>query len=90
MVTTLLASAVPERVGFVLLVEAVVVVTTGATGGVVSTVRVMAVEATDIFPAASVDFAVMAWADWDSAVVGVKLHAPAEVAVVVPRTVTPS
>ena len=76
--------------GRVLLVEAVVVVMVGATGGVVSTVSVIAVEAADTFPAASEDLAVMAWADWDSAVVGVKLHAPAEVAVVVPRTVTPS
>ena len=58
-VTTLLASAVPERVGLELLVAAPAVVITGALGAVVSILAVTAVEAMETLPAASVTVAVM-------------------------------
>ncbi len=66
MLTVLLASAVPARVGVVSFVVPVVVVKVGTAGGVVSavgavfTVKLTAVEAVEILPAASVAVAVKA------------------------------
>ena len=71
MVKVLFASAVPVIVGFVLLMVAVVVVITGALGAVVSTVKMTALVATDLLPAASVAVAVIVWAACVRAVVGV-------------------
>ena len=70
-VTVLLASAVPAIVGLLLFVEADVVVIAGAVGTVVSTVSVIAVEAADTLPAASVALAVIEWAASLKAVTGV-------------------
>ena len=53
-VTMLPASAVPAISGVGLFVNAVVVVITGASGAVVSIVNASAVEADEVFPAASV------------------------------------
>jgi hypothetical protein len=90
MVTVLSASAVPAIVGLVLFVEEVRVVRIGLTGAVRSTVTVIGAEAADILPAASLDLAVMIWAAAVSAVVGVKLQAPSEPAVTVPKALAPS
>ena len=52
--TVLPASAVPTIVGVLMLVNNVSVVITGASGAVVSIVKSSAVEADEVFPAASV------------------------------------
>ena len=55
-VTVLPASAIPSIVGVVLEVDEVVVEITGAAGGIVSTVRVIVLEAISFsFPAASLN-----------------------------------
>ena len=59
-VTVLPASAVPMMIGVVSLVVVSVVVNVGAAGGVVSTVRFKALDASEIFPAASVALTVKA------------------------------
>ncbi len=56
--TVLPASAVPSIVSALSFVNVVVVVITGATGGVVSTVIFNALDAAEIFPDASVDVTV--------------------------------
>ena len=63
----------------------------GAIGAVVSTVKMIAVEEAEILPAASVALAVMVWAAWVKAVVGVNVQEPVvESALAVPSTVDPS
>ena len=88
--TVLPASAVPVSVGLVLFVAAETVVIAGAFGAVVSTVSVMADDALETLPAASVALAVIVWVACVKAVDGVKLHTPLELAVVVPSVVMPS
>jgi hypothetical protein len=73
-----------------LAVVVLVVVITGAAGGVASTVMVMALDTGDTLPAASLAVAVMVCAPSASAVDGVNVHAPLEVAVAVPKAVVPS
>ena len=53
-VTVLPTSAVPAITGVLILVNAVSVVITGASGAVVSIVNASAVDADEVFPAASV------------------------------------
>ena len=89
-VTVLPFSAVPTIVGLVLLVGALNVVTTGLSGALVSTVTVIADEASDTFPTASFAVAVMVCAPKAKAVDGVKLQTPADVAVAIPKTSAPS
>ena len=60
----------------VLLVDADTVEITGTVGAVVSMVKVIAVDAGEIFPAASVALAVMVWTASFKAVAGVNVQAP--------------
>ena len=64
------------------------VTTTGAAGGVVSTVKVFVLDAGPVLPTGSVAVARTVCAPSASAVVGVKLQAPEALAVVVPRADT--
>ena len=89
-VTVLSASAVPAITGFLLLVAALTVVSTGLSGAVRSIVSVMAAEAPDTFPAISVAVAVITWAAAERSFGGVKVHAPVAEAVAVPSVVVPS
>ena len=90
-VTVLPASAVPLYVGVLsLVVEPLAgVSTTGAAGGVVSTVNVLVFDCALVLPAASVAVALTVCDPSASAVGGVKLQVPEALATVVPTT-TPS
>lgn len=95
-VTVLFASEVPDITGVVLLVELPLagVATTGAAGAVVSTVKLLVLEAAETLPAASVAVAETVCAPAASEDGAVKVQLPEAFAVVVPtfepsrRTVT--
>ena len=82
----LFASAVPVTVGVLSFVRlpSAGVITTGATGGVVSTVKVLVAESTLVLPSASVAVALTVWAPSLSDEAEVKDQLPAPLAVVVP------
>ena len=84
-------SAVPEYAGVLSLVvePSAGVSTTGATGGAVSTVKVLVLDSGLVFPTASVAVAFTECVPSASGVDGVKLQAPEPLAGAVP-TVTPS
>jgi hypothetical protein len=74
------------------IVEFVMKVCSGgvAVGAVASIVRLSALEAEEVFPAASFAVAVMEWLPSLRALLGVKLQLPALSAVLVPSEVLPS
>ena len=88
--TVLRASAVPAMTGLVLLVVLFAVVKTGLSGAVVSTVNVIAFDAADTLPAASLAVAVITWAAAERSFDGVKVQAPVEDVTAVPSVVVPS
>ena len=88
--TMLLASAVPERDGFVLLVLKSPLLMTGLPGAVVSTVTAAEVDVAEMFPAESFDLDVKTWVDEDSTVEGKKIHVPSDPVVTDPIALVPS
>jgi hypothetical protein len=95
LVVSVLGSIASEKVASTLAVAATPVApSAGATlltvGAVASMVRLSALEAEEVFPAASLAVAVIEWVPSLRALLGVKLQLPALSAVVVPSDVLPS
>ena len=89
-VTVLLASAVPAIMGLPWLMEPRRLFRTGLPGGVKSTVKMIGFDASEVFPASSFAFAVIVWVVAVNTVGGVKLQAPSDAAMTIPKAVEPS
>ena len=95
LVVSVLASIASEKVASTLVVIGAFVAPSAGTtlltaGAVASMVRLSALEAEEVFPAASFAVAVIEWVPSLRVLLGVKLQLPALSAVVVPSEVLPS